>query len=44
MLAAAGTQFGSSLFQILGAAFLAAFMQTTGKVAFPQPGFITMGD
>jgi hypothetical protein len=30
MLAAAGTAFGSSLFQLLGADFLAGFMATTG--------------
>jgi hypothetical protein len=32
MLAAAGTAFGSSLFQLLGAEFLSAFMTTTGAV------------
>jgi hypothetical protein len=30
MLAAPGTAFGSSLFQLLGADFLAGFMGTTG--------------
>jgi hypothetical protein len=33
MLAAAGTAFDSSLFQLLGAEFLAAFMTTTGAAS-----------
>jgi len=33
MLAAAGADFGSSLFKLLGADFLARFMQTTGEAA-----------